>query len=95
MRNSDQTNAPVCNCADTPPTMPTCRGEHLPSCPMFLYSYVLKMQARNEDQRRRSVCPPPVTIHGRQFPDVEAAVLGAEAVTLAHIRAVIEANHAA
>jgi hypothetical protein len=34
----------TCNCADTPPTMPTCRSEHLPSCPMYAYSVVAAVE---------------------------------------------------
>jgi hypothetical protein len=27
-----------CNCAAVPPTMPTCRIDHLPTCPVAVYA---------------------------------------------------------
>lgn len=36
-RNALAALVAVCDCAGTPPTMPTCRSEHLPSCPVAKY----------------------------------------------------------
>lgn len=36
----------VCNCADIPPTMPTCRDEHLTTCPVFGASRIAALEAK-------------------------------------------------
>jgi hypothetical protein len=43
---------PSCNCAHIPPTMPTCRGYHLPTCPMAQFERcdAPTSFARNEDR---------------------------------------------
>jgi hypothetical protein len=80
-----------CNCAGTPPTMPTCRGEHLQSCPVAFYDYVLLMERQAEAARQKQTPPP--THHGRQLPDVGRAIHGAELMTLRVIRALLEGRH--
>jgi hypothetical protein len=81
----------VCNCGHVSPTMPTARGEHLRTCPAFLYNVILKMQAANEEARLQVAgeqAPPPVKVKA----NVPLAVLSAEAVTLAAIRALLEGD---
>jgi hypothetical protein len=42
----------VCDCASTPPTMPTCRGEHLPTCPVARYDAALADE-NDADERQK------------------------------------------
>jgi len=44
-----------CNCADTPPTMPTCRSEHLLTCPAYVHSVVARIE-REPASRPGLVC---------------------------------------
>ena len=44
-----------CNCANTPPTMPTCRSEHLPTCPAYVHSVVAQIE-REAASRPGPIC---------------------------------------
>lgn len=54
----------TCDCASVPPTMPTCRSEHLPSCPIAVYQrrqvevyeafWRTEMDRRRKEGRRRA-----------------------------------------
>jgi len=51
MQHGQSTQTPIllCNCAEVPPTMPTCRDKHLPSCPASVLDFLCK-QATEADE---------------------------------------------
>lgn len=65
----------VCDCAATPPTMPTCRTEHLPSCPLWLIDLLHKRLTTLDAERVKA--PEPPTFGGRTMPNVERVMFAA------------------
>lgn len=47
----------VCNCAHVAPTMPTCRSEHLPDCP------IAASDAARRERERLAALPPDRLAH--------------------------------
>lgn len=77
-----------CTCASTPPTMPTFRDTHLPSCPMVLRDRLVQMIRWSEEAATH--LPKPLVWHGKELPDVGRAVLAAEQMTLRAVVALLD-----
>jgi hypothetical protein len=76
-----------CNCADTPPTMPTCRSsdDHLPSCP----KYVTRSSQESATKAPRQVLPHTPGFH--YPPDEQAFLCGGSGKLTPESRAELEA----